>query len=223
MAFVGNPLNFPQLAVKGSPTGSDIVMIADAAAGNALKQATVSSLVAGASAGALVYLGIGTAAASAAINFDNYLTATYDNYLVTIEDLVAATSAATLRMEVGTGAGPTYSTSTYIGAGFDWTSSGGAGRTTATANHQLQSGTNTPSNNANAAGMGNVWVYGANTAHNKSVASQITNLYSGSNLAVGNMYAGIWQTTTVLTSLRFFMSSGNITTGIFRLYGIKNS
>jgi len=44
MAFYSNSINFPNLTVKGTPTTSDIMPLADAAAGNIPKQATVGSL-----------------------------------------------------------------------------------------------------------------------------------------------------------------------------------
>lgn len=46
MAFVGNPINFPQLTAKSSPVGADILMVADSAAANALKQSTLTQLLA---------------------------------------------------------------------------------------------------------------------------------------------------------------------------------
>lgn len=44
MAFYSNALDFPNLTSKASPTTSDIIMIADAAASNVPKQATIGSL-----------------------------------------------------------------------------------------------------------------------------------------------------------------------------------
>lgn len=44
MAFVTNPLNFPNLTVKSTPTTSDVLLISDAAASSALKQVTIGSL-----------------------------------------------------------------------------------------------------------------------------------------------------------------------------------
>lgn len=44
MAFVTNSLNFPNLTNKATPVGADILLIADSAASNALKQCLISSL-----------------------------------------------------------------------------------------------------------------------------------------------------------------------------------
>lgn len=44
MSFYTNSLNFPNLTVKSTPTSSDILLIADAAASNIPKQCTIGSL-----------------------------------------------------------------------------------------------------------------------------------------------------------------------------------
>ena len=44
MAFVTNSLNFPNLTVKSTPVSGDILLIADSAASNALKQITIGTL-----------------------------------------------------------------------------------------------------------------------------------------------------------------------------------
>jgi hypothetical protein len=43
-AFQGNSLNFPNLTSKSTPIGADILLLADSAAANAVKQCLVSSL-----------------------------------------------------------------------------------------------------------------------------------------------------------------------------------
>lgn len=45
MAFVTNSINFPNLSAKSTPIGADIIMLADSAAANALKQATFNTLM----------------------------------------------------------------------------------------------------------------------------------------------------------------------------------
>lgn len=44
MAFVTNSLDFPNLTSKATPISADILLLADTAAGNLLKQCTVGSL-----------------------------------------------------------------------------------------------------------------------------------------------------------------------------------
>jgi hypothetical protein len=44
MAFVTNSLDFPNLTNKATPIGADIILLADSASGNAVKQTTISAL-----------------------------------------------------------------------------------------------------------------------------------------------------------------------------------
>lgn len=50
MAFITNALNFPNLTAKTAPVGADLLMIADSAASNALKNVTNTNLFANAPA-----------------------------------------------------------------------------------------------------------------------------------------------------------------------------
>lgn len=54
MAFVTNSLNFPNLTNKSTPVSGDILLIADSAAANALKQITIGTLPFAPVAGALI-------------------------------------------------------------------------------------------------------------------------------------------------------------------------
>lgn len=181
---------------------------------------TFQSLVA---AGSLVFIGSVTANNSATVNFDNLLTATYDNYVIIAENVVPATNAAQLTAQIGTGATPTYQATNYLGAGLHWTTSSAGAVAASTTAHLISSSSNTPSNVAANAGQYVINMTGINSSLNKPLMSTAHYTYSASNLAVGMIYSGVWQTTTVLTSIRFQMTSGNISTGTFKLYGYKNS
>lgn len=75
MAFYSNSLNFPNLTNKATPVGADIILLADSAAGNIPKQATLSSLPFAPSAGTNV-VNVTAATQSMVINteyFVNYV------------------------------------------------------------------------------------------------------------------------------------------------------
>lgn len=224
-----NATNTPQLTTNGqliigktgaNPVASTLTAGTNVTITNGSGSITIAQAAGG--SGALTLIATSTASNSASINFDNQLSATYDNYMVVVENLVGATSAAYLEAQIGTTATPTYQATNYLGTDFDFTSSGGAGRGTVTTAHQLQSSSNTPSSSANNAGSVVFYLFGVNSSLNKSAQGFATYVYSGSNIAVAQYYGGQWQTTTVLTSVKFFMSSGNISTGTFKLYGISN-
>ena len=178
-----------------------------------------------------------TASASASVNFDNQLTATYDNYLVVFENLVGASNNTAFYMDVGTGGTPTYSSTTYGTCCFGSTStnSGSSSGVSGVATSATIVGpTGTGSNNTlcvsststNALGGSIVVGNTQNASNYKSIVACVggngVNGSSGSNVFGSQINGCGWQTATALTSLRFKMSSGNITTCIAKLYGYKN-
>lgn len=172
-------------------------------------------------AGALVFIASATASASATISFDNNLSATYDNYLVMIENLLPATNAVTFQCRVGTGAGPTYQATNYSGNIYSnvGATSFASGTTAIDCNP-----TSRLSNTANRVSAYRFYLFNVNNATtDKNLVGQADYWDSSASTDANAAVAGRWQGATVLTSLRFLMSSGNISTGVFKLYGITNS
>lgn len=137
------------------------------ASDNSTKVATTAyaDAVAG-SGGGLVFIASSTASASATIDFNNNLSSTYDNYLVVIENVLPATNAVTTQMRVGTGAGPTYQTTSYSGNANCYAGSSVYASGTGALDISLTTRT---SNTASRVGGGRVLVTGANSAVDKIV------------------------------------------------------
>ena len=173
-----------------------------------------------AGAGALVFIASATASASATIDFNNNLSATYDNYLIVAENVLPATNAVTTQFRVGTGAGPTYQTSSYTGNGLGFVGAGSFSSGTGALDLNIASRT---SNTASRTGGGQVWIKGVNSGVDKIINSVWQNWDSTGSSDNVSTVGGRWQGATVLTSARFLMSSGNISAGIYKLYGIVNS
>lgn len=192
------------------------------ASDNSTKIATTAYADAvGAAGGSLTLIASVTAAASATVNFSNNLSATYDNYLIVMERVVPATNGTNLQMQIGTGAGPTYQTTNYSGTYFYQTTTTGGGGTVSTSH--ILSFPGRHGNSTLNGGGGYLYLHNANDATNyKPVSGQFTYYDSTNTTMQGVSSFSTWQGATVLTSLRFSMAAGNITTGIFKLYGIKN-
>ena len=60
----------------------------------------------------------------------------------------------------------------------------------------------------------------ANTSFQKFINAFTTITDTGNRVCHGNT-AGRWSSTTAVTGVRFYLSSGNINTGLFKAYGIK--
>lgn len=173
--------------------------------------------------GGLTLIATATASASATVNFDNYLTSTYDNYIVVIENLTPATDGVYLKARIGTGGTPTYQATNYIGDVLYSATGGVIGRSnSATTAIDLGSSVDPQTNSANYAGGGIVHIFGANTSKYKTFHAHLVYQYTTLASLTQTLAANQWSSTTVITSIQFFMSSGNITTGTFKLYGYTN-
>jgi hypothetical protein len=159
----------------------------------------------------LVLLSAQSASASSTIDFDNLLDSTYDAYVLIVSGAIVGTDGAELRMRVGTGATPTYQTSSYT---------------------NITSGASTYMDVSADIGIGNA---SGESYSGKIMCYDPASTDTWTNLAVNVMFArttgsvirstqgGTWKSITAVTSLRIYPSSGTITSGEFRLYGIVNS
>ena len=184
---------------------------------------TETELTAAGSA-ALILLEQHTASASAQLDFTTFISSTYDTYRIVGSELVLATNSAHLYLEMGTGGGPTYDT----GNNYEW--SGGQGTTGGTgivAPDFASTGIcRIFATAANAAGYGfgtfDLLATGLqSTALRKTVYGTQYYVTSTGPKAILGAYGMQWTTTaTAVTALRFIASSGNITSGTIRIYGI---
>lgn len=89
MAFYSNALNFPNLTNKASPTSSDIILIADAAASNIPKQCTIGSLPFAPAAGGSI---VNVTASTQAMAIDTTYIVNYTGGVCTLTLPTAVTS-----------------------------------------------------------------------------------------------------------------------------------
>lgn len=223
-----NAARLPQLTANGQlivgsgtaqPVATTLTQGANMTITNGAGSITLAATAGG--SGALTFIASVTASSSATADFSNNLSSTYDNYLCVFENVINATNTQRLQAIVGTGAGPSYQASSYIGVAAPLGNGNASWQASGTTALDMQSSsimqTNTTSN-----GMGGyLYVHNVNDATNfKSIEGMNTCLNSTTQICTG--HGGQWRGATVLTSLRFSYSSGNITSGIFKLYGIQN-
>lgn len=176
---------------------------------------------AGGSAGALVLLEQHTASASATLDFTTAISATYDEYEIHFVGIVPATTNVSFQMQMGTGAGPTYDTGNnynygmlYSGIGDVPTQSSGSSVGAIDLAHSVSTTTSYSTN-------GVIYLFNPGGSAFKFINGKIQ------SVAVGNLYqwgnSGVYKSTTAVTAFRFLMSSGNITSGIIRVYGVAKS
>lgn len=160
-------------------------------------------------AGALVFLAAQTASASASLDFTTFISSTYDDYVFKGVNLVPATNGAILLAQIGTGGTPTYDTGTNY-----FTASGSS------------FGYRIASTVANAAGYGQA-SFSADLIDPQSTA-QMKQMFGNAawhdgSTVVGGSFSALWAVTTAATAIRFLFSTGNITSGIVRAYGVSKT
>lgn len=174
-------------------------------------------------AGALIKISSQTINNSTFVEFTG-LSPSYNTYLVDINGLTPVSNKVEFLMEFGTGVGPTYDITSYNWAvtGFNTNGTNVSGANTNDSSIQLTPGVLNSQLTNNAADSCNIKLYVSNVG-----SSSLRKTVTG-NIAFGNgsfLYTatigGLWQLTTAVTAIRFFMSTGNISVGNFTLYALN--
>jgi hypothetical protein len=180
------------------------------------------SKVTGAGAGAAgkVLLEQHAAAASAQLDFTTCISSAYDDYEFEFINIVPATTTTNLTMRFSTDGGATFDSANNYRHAYTFAGSGGANGFSASNSESsiLLFGTFNTSATAGMKGTVELSNPGSTTQH-KAI------LMRGFFLANdGNYYhvhgGGSWVSVSAANAARFLMSSGNITSGTIRCYGI---
>jgi len=163
------------------------------------------------SAGAMTLISTQTASASATLAWTGL--SGYARYLIVLSNIAPATANANLRLQFGTGAGPTYVTSGYD-YGFIRTDNSGVGASNVFGSTQWNlTNSNFAPASASPAGLtGTVYVTGANGGYPSMLVS--TAWYNAAdNIQMALNGGGLTNSIATVTALKLFFSSGNITSG----------
>lgn len=194
---------------------------------SALTSWMLQTVTANASSGAMVLLSSKSANANATIDFNNALSSQYDTYQVVITGMIPQTDLTSLIMRVGTGNTPTFQTANYRTNIFGVSSNvSGVSSASTSADTGIPiaftAGTTRAVGNANGDNLSAVITIAGPAL---GVITQVTGRsgYSGGGNTTQMSTVGDWVNNTVVTSLRFFTSNGNIANGNFALYGLVKS
>ena len=193
---------------------------------NSLSAITV--LPASISGGALTLLQTQTASSSASISFTSNIDSTYDAYMFKFYDIHPATDNAYLTFQADTGTNTNYNqtiTSTVFRArhyeddsatSLAYITDRDQAQGTAFQDISLNTG-----NDNDQCNSGTLHIFNpSNTTFVKHFISRFVR--SGSDEYAGDQYyAGYFNTTTALTRFQFKFNSGNIDSGVIKLYGIS--
>ena len=172
----------------------------------------------------LTLLSTQTASSSASINFDSsVITTDYESYVVIINNIRPVTDQATLRMRWSNDNG-----SSFLSENYGARHSGGKTQTGADSSGS--------SSNAayydhafymnNAAGKGSSFEFRFNNltvsggGHKNFFGNWVTDYSDDTNYYGGDINGMVRNNTSVINYIQFYMSSGNVLAGTFKLYGL---
>jgi hypothetical protein len=168
---------------------------------------------------ALVYLSTVTASNSATVDIETTFDGTYDEYVLKIDSLVPDTATASIQCRLKVGGA--YDT----GSNYGHSSTSTSAATTITNSSSASSIAISPATISNSLPSNftfNIHNPASITLDKTIDWHGVLHLNSARSVTIVDG-AGVNSSTSAMTGIRFYMSSGNITAGKFRLYGIKNS
>jgi hypothetical protein len=174
-------------------------------------------------AGALILLSTVTASASATVDVENTFSSTYDVYELIASGVVPANDGEQFRMtmKIGgvyvTGSGYRYVRTGSLSTSSSYVGGNNNGDGAIILGINVQNGASVPINFK-------LRIYNpSSTALQKAVTWEGYYQDTSTPAVAMSFGAGSNNGTDALTGIRFFMGTGNITSGTFRLYGIANS
>lgn len=230
LAEIATELGLKAPLASPALTGTPTTPTASAGTNNTQIASTayVDTAVSAAVGGGLVLLESHTASGSAALNFTTCLTSTYDTYIVEFQDITPATNGAIPGFHFSTDGG-----STYVNTGnlYDMTESHaqiGTGTFSAVAiasgnaGYLFHDGAGSGLSSTGLPGLtGSMKLYDPLNATNyKFTYFEGRGVYSGNGASYMVDSTCLFRSATAVNAFRFLMSTGNIASGIVRVYGV---
>jgi len=194
---------------------------------NDRSMASITSLPSGVTGSSLVLISTVTASSSANISFTSGIDSTYKEYIFKFIDVHPATDGATLELEASTNGGSSYGvtkTTTYFTAYH--AEDGSSQALTYYTDQDLAQSTSSQNithyqgNDNDQSGSGTLQIFDPSST---TFVKHFMTSHSESTLHdynVSNHVAGYFNTTSAINAIKFSMSSGNIDSGTFKLYGV---
>lgn len=169
----------------------------------------------------MVPLSSQTASNSASIAFTSLITGTYNTYKVVYYGIYPVTDATALNLDISTDNGMTYLNtnflSGYLSNPYNSTT---FANVNSTVTMPLVSGVTNSTSNSSICGYAELYNFPA--AVDPCVIAQSSYFASGGTLSEA-IFTGTNTASTTINAIRFSFSSGNIASGTFVLYGVKES
>jgi hypothetical protein len=178
--------------------------------------------------GSLILLSTQTASASATISFTSGIDSTYDSYVFKFYNIHPASDSQYFSFQGSTNGGSTYATTvtTTDFSAYHNESDSASGLGYETGADQAQ-GTafikisNTVGNGADESCVGYLNLYNPSSTTFVKHFINRSQTYQATDYSVDEYKAGYFNTTSAINAVQFKFASGNIDSGIIKLYGVK--
>ncbi len=208
---------------SGTLAATDEIAFADVDDSNTVKKTTAQDIADFASAsGGLVLLSTASASNDTSIDFTSGLDSTYEKYIFDYIDLIPATDGADLYIRTDSSAGASFDSGvsdyryTLVESETSIANINSSGAAQIFVHDAIGSASGEGCSGTielfNPAGTAQEKVFGIRSHGTKNNGA--TNFFNG---------VGIRSSTAIVNAVRFIMSTGNITSGEFKLYGVKKS
>jgi hypothetical protein len=166
--------------------------------------------------GGWVLLNTLTAGSSATLSDTTSFTSNFNEYLLVFQNVLPATNVVTCEIQVQSGG--SFQTTSYLGQLTASQTTSVVGQATTT--YIPCSQTNAVSNSASGLGVsGEFKVFNpSSTTAPKNWIGQYSHASTGPNSQIGSM-GGFWNSSAAITGFQALFSSGNITSGVIKVYG----
>lgn len=207
-------------------TGADpVVASLTAGTGISITPGAGSISIASTASSSWVYLTKTSASASASVTFTStYLTSTYNKYVILLQNVIPATDAVLLYVRVSTDDGATWKS----GAS-DYAYAGNTNSTSTVASLGNSGDTEiqlTITNMGNAAAEYTnavIWLWDPLNASTRTGIAAQCNTHSTATAPIMTQLQGEYTTVGATNGIQFIFSSGNIASGDFIIYGVKDA
>jgi hypothetical protein len=188
----------------------------------------ITTLPASITGGAMTLIQEQTASSSATISFTSGIDSTYDSYVFKFYNIHPATDNVSFQFNLSTDGGSNYNvtkTTTYF---YAYHGEGGAygileyvtGLDLAQSTSDQPLSNNVGNDNDQSA-SGELFLFNPSSTTFVKHFISTTNQYDRADISVNPRMAGYGNTTSSINAVRFQMSSGNIDSGVIKLYGVS--